>query len=183
MHDKTSEQRPIQKKIEEFIYRKIRCSNSRLIRTLFKLISSIPFIIKCYSQILWLPRIIKGFQYKLSAQKGWREHYQSIAKHKAEQVEAIFENEIVGYIYADYSEDADKPAGINKDIINKEIKEKYERYGLCVPTEYLTNAEFEDKLFDEHDSYLASGGVGDFDDINYLESEGSKLLGGFNDKS
>jgi len=164
-------------KIREFCFRNIRFNKIWLVRKLYNLAISIPFIIKCYSQILWLPRIIKGFQYKLSAQTECRKHFESIAKHKTKQVEAIFENEIVGYIYADHPEDADK------EIINKEIKEKYERYDLCVPTEYLTEAEFEDKLFDGYDDYLASGGVGDLDEINYLESEGSKLLGGFNDKS
>ena len=170
---RTSEQRPTQEAIERFIYRKIRCSNIRLIRTLFNIISKIPFIIKCYSQILWLPKIIKGYQYKLSAQTEWHEHYKKIAKHKTQQVDDIMEKTVDGLV-ADLVPNSFHHA--------EDMKEIYQRWGLEVPTEYLTEDEFEDKLFGDYDDYLASGGVGDLDHIYWNEKEGNKLLGGFDVK-
>ena len=161
---RTSEQRPIQEAIERFIYRKVRLSNSRLIRTLYKLISSTPFVIKCYSQILWLPKIIYGYQLKLSAQKEWHEHYKKIAEHKTQQVEDIMSEEVTSY------------------APKEDMKKIYQRWDLEVPSEYLT-AEEESEWFDKHyEDWLFSGGIGDLDHIYWNDEQGNKLLGGFDVK-
>ena len=81
-------------KLRELINKYIKFSNVWFIRKSYQLTSAIPFAIKCYSQILWLPKIIKGYQYKLSAQTEWHEHYKKIAKHKTQQVEDIMENTV-----------------------------------------------------------------------------------------
>ena len=113
---------------------------------------------------MWLPKIIKGYQYKLSAQKEWHEHYKKIAKHKTQQVEDIMENTVADLVPAE------------------DMKSYYERWDLKVPTEYLTDDEAWDILEKEHEDWLGSGGIGDLDHIYWNEQQGNKLLGGFDDK-
>ena len=150
--------------IRELINKYIKFNNVWFIRKLYQLTSAIPFVIKCYSQILWLPKIIKGYQYKLSAQKEWHEHYKKIAKHKTQQVEDIMENTVADLVPAE------------------DMKSYYERWDLKVPTEYLTDDEAWDILEKEHEDWLGSGGIGDLDHIYWNEQQGNKLLGGFDDK-
>ena len=159
----TSEKRPIREAIEEFLYRIIRCSDSRLIKMLYNIISSIPFIIKCYSQILWLPKIIEGYQLKLSAQKQLLKHYKEIAEYKTLQVEDIISEEIAA------------------DASAKDKKKIYQRWDLLVPSKYLTNEEIWDIAEKNHEDWLGSGGIGDLDHIYRSEQEGNKLLRGFDD--
>lgn len=159
-------ERPIEtlgQKIRELINKYIKFSNVRFIRKSYRLTFAIPFAIKCYSQILWLPKIIKGYQYKLSAQTEWHDHYKKIARHKTQQVEDIMENTVADLVPAE------------------DMKSLYERWDLNVPTEYLTNDEAWDILEKEHEDWLGSGGIGDLDHVYWNEEQGNKLLGGFDD--
>jgi len=111
-----------------------------------------------------LPNIIKGYQYKLSAEKELHKHYKEIAEHKTQQVEDIMTEEVASY------------------APTEDMKKIYQSWDLRVPTEYLTEDEAWDIWENDHESYMNQGGIGDFDHIIWNEEQGNKLLGGFDDK-
>jgi len=171
------DQRPIQEAIEEFICFNIKWSKHRFIRTLYNLISSISFVIKCYSQILWLPKIIKGYEYLLSAEKQFHKHYKKIAEHKTQQVEDIMSETVADLVFNIHTEDESDES---VERFNQLMKEEYQRWNLEVPDEYMTQEDHQ-KWFDDHyDRWLFSCGEGDLSDVYWDKAEGKKLLDGFN---
>ena len=146
-------------------------------------VRSIAWYLKCYRQFWRLPNIIEGYQYKLSAHSMWAEHYKKIAINKAQQVEDIMAEEVVELLYLSATnKPLDALTEKEKNLFNIDVKEKYERWDLTVPSEYLTNDEAWDRAERNHENWLASGGVGDFDHIYWNQEQGNELLGGFDAK-
>ena len=130
--------------------------------TAIRFIKSTIWHLKCYIQFWRLPNTIKGYQFLLSAEKQWHEHYEKIADHKTQQVKDIMEQTVFAY------------------APTEDMKSIYEEWDLRVPFKYLTEDEAWRAAEDNHEDWLGSGGTGDFDHICDEEQEGKKLVGGFN---
>jgi hypothetical protein len=124
--------------------------------------SSFAWHLKCYIQFWRLPNTIKGYQFLLSAEKQWHQHYEKIADHKTQQVKDIMEQTVFAY------------------APTEDMKSIYEEWDLRVPFKYLTEDEAWRVAEADHEDWLGSGGTGDFDHICDEEQEGKKLVGGFN---
>ena len=143
-------------------------------------IRSFAWHFNCYKQFWRLPNIIKGYQHKLVAEKEWHEHFEQLAEDKTNKLEAVLEKEVGDYYcHTNRREPTDEKFNAK---FHKDMKWVYEKYEVEVPNEYLTIDQQMDSLIDQHESWLGSGGIGDFDHIHYYEEEAERLLGGFDAK-
>ena len=148
--------------------------------TAIRFARSFAWHLNCYKQFWRLPNIIKGFQYKLYAEKEWHEHYEKLAKDKANKLEEVLEKEVGDYYcHINSKEPTDKKFNAK---FHKDMKRVYEKYEVEVPCEYMTQDQQWDRAIDQHESWLGSGGLDDFDYIYYYEEEAERLLGGFDDR-